>query len=111
MDKAKIYKGIKIKRYNGAIENIPYPNFEYYKKVARDTYGCEFINKEPELFLCSLLKIDDDLSNLYAFREDLAKEKGYNTLLSRAELEEKLNEGYIVAANGLGEIKNLEELA
>lgn len=110
MEKAKIFKGIKVRLWNGAIKNVPYTSMEAYEKFTEDTYQHELVNKENELYLCGILNLENNLDGLHRFREGLLKEKGYNTLLNKEEIEKELEKGYIVAIKGLGEIDNIQDI-
>lgn len=111
MGKAKVYNGIKIKLWNGILKNVPYNNFNFYLKVTEDTYGHEFVNSEDELFLCGIFQVDNNLNDLYSFREKIKEGKGYTTLLNRKEVEkELLKDGRIVAIKGIGEINSINEI-
>lgn len=110
MSNLKIIRGIKIKNYYGELENVPYPNFNYYLKVTRDTLNHEYVCDEPQLFQVALFKNNGILSDLFEFRKRLSQGKSYKYLFNKEEISKYLDGSYIVSIKGIGEIENINEL-
>jgi len=115
--KAKVYEGIKlmIKQYEGdkgeKINTLCRTVEEFKNANDENLYGDEKIEKIDDVLL---YRVDtakaDSLSELYNIREKWDRRKQYRYLMTLEEIEEYLENDYLVAVEGVGEISSIDEI-